>query len=208
MNRGRRCWWWVASIVWWASSVSSASPGDELWRKGLADEPCRIALVNELGGVRVETLSGGDPSRVLGPSQALALAATLEDGQIVLTAKQLDGAADGGDLVLQVPPRCEVSVRTDAGTVRVDLEPGTHALSVDTVTGDITAEVEPGGDFTIDLATSGEITVDFTVTIDYRYHSEPAKHGRVRIGTGKTNVRLMSRRGCVSVLRRSVERNP
>ena len=80
--------------------------------------------------------------------------------------------------------------------------------AVDTVTGDITAWVDPDAEATIVLATSGEITTDFSIVIDFRYHEEPAKHGRLTIRAGATieggatKVRLTSRRGAVSVLRR------
>jgi hypothetical protein len=75
-------------------------------------------------------------------------------------------------------------------------------MVLSTTTGPITLYLDPQASVAVDLATSGEITVDFSVFIDYVYHQEPAKLGKVVIGDGLTSARVNSRRGHISVLRR------
>ena len=83
------------------------------------------------------------------------------------------------------------------------LEIGRRAspVAVETVSGDITAWVDAAADVTVFVATSGEITTDYTIAIENRYHEEPAKVGRIAIGSGATDACLTSRRGAVRVLR-------
>lgn len=193
---------WVLAVAWAAVAVA-AEPADVLWRAP-SPSPCRLQLTHEQGGVEVRGLASGETARVLGSGGVGILATNGDDGRTVLTSEGRDSSQAGGDLIFEVPAGCDVAVSTAGGPVRVGLAPDFGPLAVATVTGDVTLEVDPGGDFDVALATSGEITVDFSVAIDYRYHSEPAKHGRVLIGSGKTNVRLTSRRGVVSVLRAGV----
>ncbi len=182
--------------------------GDELWRGPAGTDECRLQLVNELGEVRVAG-SAADSVPAVSGAPGLAIEATTSDGVRTLTVARKDGApssdAGSGEVELSVPAGCDVAVRTADGAVDVAVGPAAFPLAVDTVTGDVTAWVDPAAAATIVLATSGEITTDYTIEIDFRYHEEPAKYGRIVIGDGATgapaSIQLTSRRGAVSVLR-------
>ncbi len=140
-------------------------------------------------------------------------AAAINDRETRLTVTRQGDTASGDTassaVTVSVPSGCSVRVRTADGSVAVEIGPAAFPLAVDTVTGDVTERIDPAADATIMLATSGEITTDYTIEVDFRYHAEPAKHGRVAIGRGTTDnatgtpteVHLTSRRGAVRVLR-------
>jgi hypothetical protein len=188
-----------------------ASAG-ELWRGSAESDACELELVNELGGVRIVASSPeGSVLIIRGPS-GLAIEAAAGVEAPVLSVVRTGDAPGGGreeDVELAVPLECGVTVRTTAGTVLLDVGRQAFAATVDTVTGEITARVDPDTKATILFATSGEITTDFNVEIDFRYHAEPAKHGRVALRAGTltesraTRVRLTSRRGAIRLLRPS-----
>ncbi len=192
----------MLSLLVLCLALSLPASGDELWR-GPTGEGCRIVLVNEVGGVRAGTDPAAEESVVLGAASELTVAAAESSGQTELTvARRGDGSEPGtGDVELRMPPGCALSVRTGAGAVEVEIGRDSPPVTVETVTGDVTARVDPAAGVAIELATSGEITTDFTIAIDFRYHQEPSRIGRVAIGTGVTEVRLSSRRGAVRVLR-------
>lgn len=186
-----------------ALATSIPVAGDELWRGSTGMAACPLLLINEIGGVRVDGLPAESVPVVVG-SSGLTIEASLNDGTRTLVVGR-DGDATSGDVELSVPPGCDVGIRTTDGSVDAEIGPAAFPLTVDTVTGDVTAWVDATAEATISLATSGEITTDYTIEIDFRYHVEPAKHGRIAIGGEATRapvgLRLTSRRGAVSVLR-------
>ncbi len=214
-----------AAILTLAISVPAA--GEELWR-GPAGQECNLLLINEIGDVRVGVSSPanlapavfGAPeltidtaSSATASSAAASSAAAIDDRETRLTVTRQGDTASGDTassaVTVSVPSGCSVRVRTTDGSVAVEIGPAAFPLAVDTVTGDVTVRIDPAADATIMLATSGEITTDYTIEVDFRYHAEPAKHGRVAIGRGTTDnatgtpteVHLTSRRGAVRVLR-------
>ncbi len=182
--------------------LSLPAAGDELWRGPAAPEGCRIVLVNEVGSVRAGTDPAAEEAVLLGAASELTVAAAEISGRTELTVARRDESDPGtADVELRLPPGCALSVRTGAGAVEVEIGRESPPVAVETVTGDVTVRVDPAAGVAIELATSGEITTDFTIAIDFRYHQEPSRIGRVAIGTGVTEVRLSSRRGAVRVLR-------
>ena len=205
--------------------------GDELWR-GSAGQACDLLLVNEIGGVRVGANSSPDSVPVVIGNPELTIDAAIAGGRTTLAVKRSGATASSATassatassatastaVELSVSPECRVAVRTTDGPVTVEIGPDAFPLAVDTVTGDVTAWVDPAAGATILLATSDEITTDYTIALDFRYHQEPAKHGRIVTGreaqgdgamgeaTGTSiEVHLRSRRGAVSVLRPAAE---
>ncbi len=191
-----------------ALAASPPAGANELWRGPAGVGECHLLLVNELGGVSIAATPEGSEAVVHGAS-ALRIEASAGDERQVLSVAWADGSPGGapGDVELSVPPGCDVAVRTTDGEVRLEVGREAFPVAVDTVTGNITATVDPAADATVTLATSGEITTDFTIAIDFRYHEEPAKRGRVTVTGGATEIRLTSRRGTVSVLRPTREQS-
>ena len=183
-----------------APSAIADRPDGPLW-SGAVAASCRIRLVNELGGVRVDTIEERSEVRVLGDASLVVDAVATGSEWALTVAPRVGGSerAAGQDVVIQTPPRCRLEVRTDAGSVTLAPD-DVFAATVSTVTGDITL-ISDLKNVTIRLATSGEITVDYTVKIQYRHRQEPAKVGSLVVGDGTTQVRLTSLRGTVSVLR-------
>ncbi|MCP3959329.1 MAG: DUF4097 domain-containing protein [bacterium] len=105
-------------------------------------------------------------------------------------------------------PRPQAGAKDMVLDLRSALPTDESPVKVDTVTGDITVFAGPDTSATISFATSGEITVDYPVEIEFRHRQEPAKHGLVVIGDGAEQVRLRSRQGSVSVLRRPASEGP
>ncbi len=196
----------IAAVFPAGSPASPPGAGEPLWSAAVGEGPCAVELINELGGIDVRP--SDQRIVVWGKTPELAIEAVHGAGDVKLTVTD-GGRSAGGDVELQVPPRCDVTVRTGDGAVDVDLGPRPLKVAVETVTGAITVRADPAAAVTIDLATSGEITTDYTIAIDFRYHQEPAKYGRVQVvgggsATGATaEVHLTSRRGAVRVLRPS-----
>ncbi len=184
-----------------ALAVSVPAGGDELWRGPLAAADCRVVLINEVGGARLGTDLSAVEAVVLGAASEVTVEAAASPEQTVLTVARRGGGPAGGDVELRMPPGCAVTLRTGRGSVEIEIGREASPVAVETVTGDVTARIDPAAGATVHLATSGEITTDYTIAIDFRYHEEPAKIGRVVIGSGATGVRLTSRRGAVRVLR-------
>ncbi len=185
-------------------AAAAPAAGDVLWRGAAAAEPCRISLVHEDGGVRAAVDPSTAGAVVLGEASELTVAAMSKSGQTTLTVvRRGETSRPAGDagVELRVPPGCAVAIRTGSGAVEVEIGQPALPITVETVSGEITAWVDPAADTRVFLATSGEITMDYSVAIDFRYHEEPAKHGRVTVGSGATEARLTSRRGAVRVLR-------
>lgn len=178
--------------------------GAELWLADPDPESCSILLVNELGGVTVEP---GERIHVSSETPGLTINATHGENETTLAVSSPDGT-QAGDVTLRVPPRCQVAVRTDRGAVDVELGPKPLPLTVETVTGDITARLDASVPVTIALATSGEITTDFTIDVEFKYHQEPAKLGTVSLERGGESVHLTSRRGAIRLLRTAHARTP
>ncbi len=197
-----------------ATASSATASSDELWR-GPAGEACQLLLINEIGGVRVGAGPPGATAAVAGAPELMVGVKAQEGQTTLMVARRADagdtapGDTTSSDVELSVPPECRVAVRTKDGFVTAEIGPAAFQLMVKTVTGAITARVDPAATATVVLATSGEITTDYTIEIDFRYHQEPAKHGRVAIGSeamgeatgAPTRIHLRSRRGAVSVLR-------
>lgn len=190
---------WIPALFL-ASTLVPMAPvsAKELWRADPDPEACRFVLVNELGGVIVETT--GERILVSSDVPGLAVEATRGEGGVTLAVSSPDPET-AGDVTLRVPIRCQVAVRTDRGPVEVALDSEPATLAIETVTGPITAHVDPLSPVTIALATSGEITTDFSIDIEFKYHQEPAKFGTVSVANGGGTVRLTSRQGAVRVLR-------
>ncbi|MEM7584338.1 MAG: hypothetical protein AAF560_13195 [Acidobacteriota bacterium] len=196
--------WLAASLSGSASSLAEEPPGgasSELWRAP-SGAPCRAELIQRLGGVRVSAAPSGTPWIVSGPSN-LRLAASTQTTSVALTIEAASKPSEQADQDVEIalPEGCELAIRTEHGAVHVDLGGRAAPISVDTVSGEIAVTVAPDVEATIALATSGMITVDFTISINHRYHEEPAKHGQIVLGDGATQMRLTSLRGNVSVLR-------
>ncbi len=198
--------------LWMFSALLSGAPaaGDELWREAIEAEPCRVELVNELGGVHAEVSELPDQVVLEGDSSVLAIESSRQGGTLTLRVIE-NGELGHGDVAIFFPRGCSAAVRTDSGAVTVNGGSQGFSYAVETVTGTITAIVDPASDTVLELATSGEITVDYSIAIDREYHAEPAKHGEVIIGTDRgpstDRVRLTSRRGGISVLRQSWKSN-
>ncbi len=192
----------AARMLVLAVSMSLPAAGDELWRGPAGEAECRVALANEIGGVSIEVDPTAREAVVLGVAElAIEAAPGAERTELEVTRRGAGADIEAGDVELRVPPGCALTVRTGAGPVQVEIGRESPPIAVETGAGDVTARVDPSAEVTIHLATSGEITTDFTIEIDFRYHREPAKVGRVAIGSGAAEVRLDSRRGAVRVLR-------
>lgn len=178
--------------------------GGELWRGELRIEPCRVELVGEAEDVRARASSRRHEVAVEGDSSSLTIESSREGGNLTLRVVGRSGG-DRGEIEVWLPPACSAELSTDSGKVVVDGGSELLSYSVSTVTGPIEAIVDPRSNTLVELATSGEITIDFSIHIDYRYHQEPSKHGRVIVGgdagSGTNRVLLTSRQGAVSVLR-------
>ncbi len=197
------------SVALLALAATAPAGAEELWRRPVGEGTCRLELLNELGDIRLIAGSAEDPTVTVhgGPGLAIEPSAPPEPTRLTVTrsGSQLEPAPADVDLV--VPPGCEIAVRTTGGGVTLDIARQAFPAAVDTLTGDITARIDPDTDATVVFATSGEITTDFGVEIGFRYHAEPAKHGWVALGaeppidSGSKKVRLTTRRGAVRLLR-------
>ncbi len=213
----------IASLAL-ALAAGAPARGEELWRGPAGARECRLELVNELGGVRI---SAGDPAAsaafVYGDPALKIRESPSARGPVLAVARAgSPGDVPGGvpgdgpievpgevpaEVAILVPPGCRVSVRTTQGAVSLEVGRAAFPVRVDTVTGDITAWVHPDTDASVVFATSGRITTDYTVEIEYRYHAEAWKHGRITtdakpsIPAARAKVRLNSRGGAVRMLR-------
>jgi len=177
---------------------AAGGESDLLWQLP-AGEACRLRLVNDAGAV--EVLTGGTAARLLGVAGRTRAEATATEDAILLTVSAPPDAAPGESrVILEAPGACELFLRAGQGEIEVH-GPRLGRLAAETTTGDITLWVGPSGGVAAELATSGEITVDFSVTIDYFPHQEPAKHGKITTGVGASSARLTSLQGAIRVLR-------
>jgi hypothetical protein len=197
----------IAATLPALTTVGLASGGDELWSGATGESP-RLVVVNEHGGVRVLPAREGT-ARVRGASSITSIEASAGPDAAVLTVRlraDLD-EAPAADIEVLVPAGTDLSVRTGAGAVTVTgvaalgLASREVAVEIETVSGDVAFCVEPTASGTVELATSGEILVDFSVTVEHRYHQEPAKQARVVLGEGGARWTATSRLGRMSVLR-------
>lgn len=160
--------------------AAPAAAADVLWQAPATRE-CKIVLVFADGPVEVVR---GAPPRLLGDARRVSVAVTQRAGETLLTLTPAGSPGDAG-VLLEAPVSCRLDVQTQ--------------------TGDITLIADKDDHLGVELATSGEITVDFSITIDYHHHEEPAKRGLITTGpkdTGETPViRLSSRQGAIRVLR-------
>ncbi len=224
---------WPAALAL-VLAVSRPAAGEELWRAARPAGECRLVLVNELGGVSIGVGPSEDPATVVRGASELVIVS--QEGQldgasagteqpVLSVARDGDspGEAMAGDVELSVPPGCDVAVRTTDGAVSLEVGREAFPVAVDTVTGDITARLDPDADAMVEVATSGDITTDFTIDIDFRYQEEPAKHGAVELKSlairsapiaggaiesgAVAMIRLTSRRGAVSVLQSTREQS-
>ena len=195
---------WLALLV---ASAGSAMPA-ELWRGVVEEEPCRIEVRSEATELRLSP--GGHLNEIVveGDPRLLAIETRREGGRFVLEVDELSGQPRGV-AGIELPSACSVSVESGSGSVVIDGGEKWLSYSVSTATGTITAYLDPGSDTLVELATSGEITVDFSIRIERAYHQEPSKRGRVVIGNEGSpvnrRVRLTSRQGAISILRRPEE---
>ncbi len=176
----------------------SGRASDLLWQLP-ASAGCRLRLV--YSGGAVEVVTGGTVARLLGDAgrTRVHVAATAEE--VLLTASAPAGAVSAeARVILEAPEACELYLNAGPGEIVVR---GTRRgrLEAETTTGDMTLWVESPDGVAAELATSGEITVDFSVTIAYSPHREPAKRGRISVGTRASTVRLTSLQGAIRVLR-------
>ncbi|MBP9824522.1 MAG: hypothetical protein KBF21_09890, partial [Thermoanaerobaculia bacterium] len=110
-------------------------------------------------------------------------------------------------VLLEVPAGCDLAIRTGAGAVEVR---GSRLgrLAAESSTGGITLWVPPSVEPAVEVATSGEITVDFSITIEYFRHQEPAKLGRIEPGASVSWAQLRSRQGSIRVLKGHPRHSP
>jgi hypothetical protein len=163
----------------------------ELWRSPVVPGgACKVSLVNELGDVRLS----------LGPAGATPETVVRGDPQLAVVV-----AADDTGPVLSVRPAVASSIPASTG-VDVSVPTGC-SVTVRTTTGNITAWIGPDLDRSVLVATSGEITTDFTIEIEFRYHTEPSKRGWI-LASGVTGaaadapeLRLTSLQGAVAIQR-------
>ena len=195
-----------------AETIEPPAETIELWRAATDGDACRLELVNELGGVRLGAAPPAESAAAVRGAPGLAIEPATGDDPptlaVIRTGPPAGPTADApADVELLVPRGCEVAIRTTGGEVSLEIARKALSAAVETITGDITAWVDPAADAVISFATSGEITTDFSVEIDFRYHEEPAKHGQITPSsdspsqTGPKQVRLTSRRGAIRMLR-------
>lgn len=195
-----------------SASGAPRRPPDLLWELP-ATAPCRLSLVHPDGAV--EVVAGGTGARLLGDVRQWQVAVAESGGalepQLRLTVGRRIATDDPGDgpgagspadprpVHLEVPAGCDLAIRTGAGAVDVR---GSRLgrLAAESSTGDITLWVAPSVAPAVELATSGEITIDFSITIEYFRHQEPAKRGRIGAGAGAAWAQLASRQGSIRVL--------
>ncbi len=217
--RSQRSWERAAPA---AASASAAPerPPDLLWELP-ATAPCRLSLVHLDGAV--EVVVGRTGARLLGEGPALAgrgRRARRPDGFAAPAHGRPGGASRGPGAaseagaspesppaLLEVPAGCDLAIRTGAGAVEVH---GSRLgrLAAESSTGGITLWVAPSVEPAVEVATSGEITVDFSITIEYFRHQEPAKLGRIEPGASVSWAQLRSRQGSIRVLKGHPRHSP
>ncbi len=203
-----------------SASAAPERPPDLLWELP-ATAPCRLSLVH-LGGA-VEVVVGGTGARLLGEARrwqvAVAEPGGPTDSPLRLTVGRVAAAEDTGaaseagaspespPALLEVPAGCDLAIRTGAGAVEVH---GSRLgrLAAESSTGGITLWVPPSVEPAVEVATSGEITVDFSITIEYFRHQEPAKLGRIEPGASVSWAQLRSRQGSIRVLKGHPRHSP
>lgn len=190
-----------------AIAVNVSACTHHVWR-GPEGEPCHLMLINEFGGIHVNASLPSASAPVLTGHSGMNFDSVTSDGQTTLTVTKPDDP-DASDVELLAPAHCGVTARTTDGPVSVAAGSRIPSLTVATTTCNIALEIAPATTAEISLATSGEISTDYTIDIEYKYHEEPAKYGRVVTGseTGGSasdtpaKIELRSLRGDVSVLR-------
>lgn len=169
-----------------------------LWQ-GDPAAACRLEVRFEAGSL--EVVRGGGVARLTAGTSGVAVSEESVGGRLVLA---LSASAERSPIpphaVLEAPETCDLRVRTRDGSISAR-GPVKAAFDAETVTGEIIFCVSTPADLALALATSGEISVDFSVSIDYVHHQEPAKHGSVTLGSGACSARLTSRQGAIRALR-------
>ena len=197
------------AIALLGSACATRGPADanELWRDSPGQKECRIELNNPIGDVLITANPEKGSVAVVHGDPGLLIESSAGSGYPVLTVARVEPAHEyTADVEVSIPRDCDVEVRTVDGSVQLDLGEPAFSADIGTVTGNITACIAPDTAATVRFATSGEITTDFTITIDYKYHVEPAKHGSitlkpgVRVASESAVVYLHSRRGAVRML--------
>ena len=210
-----------------ASGTHHSRDHETLWR-GQVPEDHGLHLKSELGGIVVEVDAGATEYVLRGNTGYMAVEKKTANGTLLLSVIPRGEAPiteyyEPPDVTLVVPAGSAsalaltttegdieiigatgpIEVTSESGQITWAVGPDPHPATIKTATGHITLLVDPDAGLVVDLATSGEITVDYSIVINYVYHQEPAKLGRVVIGDGLTSARVESRRGNVSILRRS-----
>lgn len=177
-----------------ATAEATAVP---LWQGGEGE--CQLRLESPTGDIEVAVASGRP--RLVGDAAAWRLEASEVGGVTRLSASVVAPAAPlVRPLRLEAPGTCRLTVVTRQGNVQA-VGAFLAPLELETDSGTLTLRVIAASDLAVELATSGEITVDFSVSIDYRHHREPAKHGRIVLGSASNSARLSSRVGTIRVLK-------
>jgi hypothetical protein len=181
--------------------LSVPAAAETLWQ-GEGDG-CRLTVAWAEGAL--EVTHGGERARLRAASPGLrATATSTTDGRTRLTVSTA-AAPPGLPLraFLEVPASCDLRLESQGGRL-TSSGPLLGPLVAETVTGEIVLCVEEPADLDVTLATSGEISVDFSVSIDYVRHQEPAKRGTLSLRSSglvaPVAVQLTSRRGAIRVL--------
>lgn len=172
------------------------------------DVSCNIRLINEFGDIHVNVSAHSSPDPLLTGHPGMIYESATSDGQTTFTVAKTDDI-DSSDVMLVTPFHCRLAVRTTDGNITVKTGSKIPFLTVDTTTGNVTIMITPYSNAEILIATSGRITSDHTIDIEFNYHEEPAKYGRVVTGKDvngsesatPVKVQLRSIRGDVNVLR-------
>ncbi|MDX1997346.1 MAG: hypothetical protein SF066_06475 [Thermoanaerobaculia bacterium] len=199
--RGLVFGWWLLSAL---PSIVSAQ---ELWRGDEGQCPAEVTF--EAGFLTVVRGPGPAVLTALAPGFEFTATGTGEAPRLALRAAR--EVATQAHAQLQVPGQC--ALRVTSGEGHITLLGGTRApLNVETTTGTIVLCIEEPTDLDLSFATSGELTVDFSVTLDYDPHQEPAKKGSIRLRSGAPlaviPVSLTSRQGAIRTIDCQLPRRP
>ena len=101
------------------------------------------------------------------------------------------------------PSEGVVKASTERGAINATFDPGkatgTHELT--SVTGDISVYLSEHAHMLVEAETSGEISTDFSLEIEHFPLKEPGKRALARIGKGRQELHVRSKRGRIRLLR-------